>query len=79
MGSGKEEERGKWRQEGAGDWVGWRPERADKEDREREVGQRKLRGQKGSGNMGPSLPGCLSARLRSASSKPLLKLLHVGA
>lgn len=33
--------------------------------------------QKGSQSVGPSLLGCLSARLGSASSKPLLKLLHV--
>ena len=35
--------------------------------------------QKGSQSVGPSLLGCLSARLGSASSKPLLKLLHVEA
>ena len=34
---------------------------------------------KGQRELSPSLPGCLSARLGSATPKPLLKLLHVGA
>ena len=50
------------------------------EDPERtNEGDRRERGSEGQQELSPSLPGCLSARLGSASPKPLLKLLHVGA
>lgn len=42
-----------------------------KTEREREA--------EGQPELSPSLPGCLSARLRSASPKPVLKLLRVAA
>lgn len=70
QGSGQEEERYKQGQEEAGAGWGEDPERA-KEDREREA--------EGQPELSPSLPGCLSARLLSASPKPLLKLLRVAA
>lgn len=53
--------------------------RESKEDREGEGGPQELREAEGQQELSPSLSGCLGARPGSASPKPLLKLLRVGA